>query len=120
MAEYISGHPSENEGAVAKAEYLFNDWFTINAVDEISPRLPRLADQGTPIRLRKSEKVKRKNTSGVLTVHGPLRTIKASKAFAKTTITATLAEFKDLSNSKIGNVYVNSNAENDRTIQKVI
>ena len=30
MADYLSRHPSEYEGAVAKAEDLFNDWFTIN------------------------------------------------------------------------------------------
>ena len=75
MAYYLSRHPSEFEGTVAKAEDLFNDWFTIKVLDKISPKIPRLADQRKPIKFRKSEKVKRKNTSGVLTVHEPVQTI---------------------------------------------
>ena len=56
----------------------------------------------------------------MLTVHEPVQTIKARQEVAKKPITETMAEFKDLSNSKISNVYVKANAENDRTIQKVI
>ena len=117
MADYPWRHPSEHEGAVAKAEELFNDWFTIKVVDEISPGLPQLADQCKPIRSRGSEKMKRKNASDVLTVHEPVQTIKASKEVAKAPITATMAEFKDLSDSKIINVYVKADAQNHRTIQ---
>ena len=120
MADYLSRHPSEYEGAVAKAEDLFNDWFTVNVLDEISPKLPRLADQRKPIKLRENEMVKRMNTSGVLTVHETVQTIKAISEVAETPINAKMAEAKDLSNSKISNVYVKANAENDRLIQKVI
>ena len=49
MADYQSRHPSEYEGVVAKAEYLFIDWFTVNVLDEISPKLSRLACQRKPI-----------------------------------------------------------------------
>ena len=64
MTDYLSRHPSEHEGAVAKAEEIFNDWFTINVVDDISLKLPRLADQRKPIknqntRKRESEKNER-------------------------------------------------------------
>ena len=54
MADYLSRHPLEYESAVAKAEELFNDLFTIIVVDEISPKLPRLADQREPITMRES------------------------------------------------------------------
>ena len=116
MADYLSSYPSEYEGAVAKAEKLFNDWLFINVVDEVSPKLPRLADQRKPIKMRESEKVKRTNASGVLTVHEPVQTIKLRREVAKTPISETMAEFKGLSNSKISNDYVKTNAENDRTI----
>ena len=46
--------------------------------------------------------------------------IEASADVVKTPITATLADFKALSSSKISNVYVKANAENDSLIQKVI
>ena len=120
MADYLSRHPSEYEGAVAKAEELFNGWFTINVVDEISPKLPRLAHQREPIKMRESAKVKRTNASGVLTVHEPVQTINLRREVAKTPISETMAEFKDLSNSKTSNDYVKANAENDRTIHKII
>ena len=113
-------YPSEYEGAVAKAEELFNDWFTINVVDEISPRLPQLADQPKPTRSRESKKLKGKNARRLFTVHESVQTIKASEEVAKTSITATMAEFKDLSNSEISKFYMKPNAENDCTIQKVI
>ena len=96
------------------------DWFTINVLDEISPKQARLAYQRKPNKLRESEKTKRKNTSGVLTVHEPVQTINASEEVAKTPITTTIADFKDLSNSQISNVYVKANAGSDRTIQKVL
>ena len=89
-------------------------------MDELSPKLPRLADQRKPIKMRESVKVKRTNASGVLTVHEPVQTINLRREVAKTPISETMAEFKDLSNSKISNDYVKANAENDRTIQKVI
>ena len=39
MADYLSRHPSEYEGSVAKAEELFNDWFTVNVVKKITPEM---------------------------------------------------------------------------------
>ena len=46
MADYLSRHPSEYESSVAKAEKLFNDWFTVNVVKEITPEMKRLARVG--------------------------------------------------------------------------
>ena len=51
MADYLSRHPSEYEGSVVKAEELFNDWFTVIEVKEITPQLKRLAEQREPIRV---------------------------------------------------------------------
>ena len=45
MADYLSRHPSEYEGSVAKAKELFNDWCTVNVVKEITQELKRLAEQ---------------------------------------------------------------------------
>ena len=39
MADYLSRHPSPYEGNVVKAEELFNNWFTINVIDGITPTL---------------------------------------------------------------------------------
>ena len=89
-------------------------------MDEILPKLPRLADQRKPIKMRESEKVKQTNASSVLTVHEPTQTIKVRKEVAKTPISETMAKFKDLSNSKISHDYIKANAEYDRTIQNVI
>ena len=71
MADYLSRHPSEFEGSVAKAEELFNDWFTVNVVKEITPELKQLADQRKPIRAQKSLKAEQKRNSRVLSVHAP-------------------------------------------------
>ena len=32
MADYLSRHPSEMQGATVKAETLWNEWFTVNSV----------------------------------------------------------------------------------------
>ena len=45
MADYLSRHPSEFEGSVARAEELFNDLFTVNVVKGITPELKQSADQ---------------------------------------------------------------------------
>ena len=36
MADYLSCHPSPYSGAVIKSEQMFNDWFTINVVNEFA------------------------------------------------------------------------------------
>ena len=41
IADCLSKHPSEYEGAVAKAEESFNDGFTIKVKYEFSQKLPR-------------------------------------------------------------------------------
>ena len=53
MADYLSGHPSDNEGSVAKAENLINVWFKVNVVKEITSELKRLADQRNQSECRK-------------------------------------------------------------------
>ena len=74
MADYLSRHPSDFESSVAKAEELFNDWFTVDVVNEITPELKQLADQRKPIRAQESLKAEQKRNSRVLSVHAPMQT----------------------------------------------
>ena len=39
MADYLSRHPSIYEGASIQAEKLFNDWFTVNMVKDVTPKV---------------------------------------------------------------------------------
>ena len=39
MADYLSRHPSNYEGASIQAEKLFNDWFTVNVVKDVTPKV---------------------------------------------------------------------------------
>ena len=42
MADYLSRHPSNYEGASIQAEKLFNDWFTVNVVKDVTPKVKGL------------------------------------------------------------------------------
>ena len=121
MAEYLSRHPSEYEGSVAKAEELFNDWFTVNVVKEITPEMKRLANWRKPVRSQESKKVQLTQANRLLSVHAPMQTnseLEKVKIVDKQLLE--MAEAKDVTKSKISSVYVNANAENDRTTWKVI
>ena len=121
MADYLSRHPSEYEGSVAKAEELFNDWFTVNVVREITPEMKRLADWRKPIKSQESKKVQHTQANKVLSIQAPMQIdskIEREKAVDKQLIE--MAEAKDLTNSKISSVYVKAIAENDRIFQKII
>ena len=39
MADYLSRHPSQYQNSCIKAEEMFNNWFTINVVKEVAPKL---------------------------------------------------------------------------------
>ena len=39
MADYLSRHPFSYSGAVIQSEQMFNDWFTINVVNEFANNL---------------------------------------------------------------------------------
>ena len=121
MADYLSRHPSEYEGSVAKAEELFNDWFTVNVVKEITPELlKRLADQCELIRAQENLKAKQRQNSRVFSVHAPMQTNSALESLKVDNQLLTMAAAKYLPNSKISSVYAKANAENDRVIQNVI
>ena len=121
MADYLSRHTSEYEGSVAKAEELFTDWFTMNVVKEITSEMKQLADLRKPTRSQESKKVQLKRANRILSVHAPMQT---NSEFEKAKIVdkqlIEMAEAKDLTKSKTSSVYVKTNTENDRTIQKVI
>ena len=121
MADYLSRHPSEYEGSVAKAEEIFSDWFTVNVVREITPEMKRLADWRKPIKSQEKKKVQHTQANKVSSIQAPMQIdskVEREKAVDKQLIE--MAEAKDLTKSKISSVYVKAIAENDRTIQKVI
>ena len=70
-----------------------------------------------PIRSQNGEK--ELNTQ-VLTVHASVHKSNQSKQVSKIQESQTMAEQRNLANSKISNVYVHANYESDKTIQKVI
>ena len=74
MAYYLSRHPSEFEDTVTKSEGIFNDWFIISVVNEITPKLKRLARTQEPIKSRETRMAKQKISECVLTIHTPLQT----------------------------------------------
>ena len=55
--------------------------------------------------------------SGVLTIYQPVQTIDACKEAAKTPISKTMTDYRELSKSKISNDYVKANAENERKLE---
>ena len=79
LADYLSRHPSEYEGSVAKAEELFNDWFTVNVVKEITPEMKRLAIWRKPIKSQERKKVQHTRASKILSVHAPKQTANSRK-----------------------------------------
>ena len=95
MADYLSRHPSEYEDSIAKAEQLFNDWFAVNAVKEITPELKQLADQRKPIRAQESLKAKQMQNSRVLSVHAPMQTNSVLDSLKLDKQSTTMAEAKD-------------------------
>ena len=120
MADYLSRHPSEYEGASIQAEKLFNDWFTVNVVKDVTPKLSGVQNRREPIKLQGGENSERKNVNRVLTVHAPTQTIKDSHVIAKSSDNELMALNAEMSVSKISDVYIQANAEDDRVIQKVI
>ena len=53
MADFLSRHPSPYSGAVIKSEQMFNDWFTINVVNEFAKDL----DQAITVNGKNSTKM---------------------------------------------------------------
>ena len=120
MADYLSRHPSKYEGASILAEKLFNDWFTVSVVDDITPNFRGLANSREPIKSRESVKLEKANVNRILTVLDKTHTNKVSEIIAKPPENELMAFNNELASSKISNVYIQVNAENDILIQKVI
>ena len=119
MADYRSRHPSPYEGKVVKAEEIFNNWFTINVIDGITPTLNKAKRTNVAKRIRSQIGEKELNTQ-VLTAHAPVHKLNQSKQVEKLQKSETMAEQLDSANSKISNVYVQANYESDKTIQNII
>ena len=119
MADCLSRHPSPYEGNVVKAEEMFKNWFTINVIDGITPTLNKAKQINVAKPIRSQNGEKELNTQ-VLTVHASVHKFNQSKQVAKLQEGQTMAEQRNLANSKISNVYVQANYESDKTIQKGI
>ena len=39
MVDYLFRHPSQYQGSIIKAEEVFNKWFTIDLVKEVTPTI---------------------------------------------------------------------------------
>ena len=120
MAGYLSRHPSKYEGAAFQAEKLFNHWFTVNVVGDITPKIKRLASSWGPIKSRASYISERENVNRVLTVHAPTQANKDNELVVKSTKRETMPSNNELSTSKICHVYIQTNAEKIWTIQNFI
>ena len=118
LADYLSRHPSEYNGSILKAEELFNNWFTINVVKEIVPTLNRKSAKNEPIRSEESFGRTKLANKSVLTIHQPTQSNVNCEQINEKPINAEMAN--DLVNSKISQVYVKANYENDKNIQKII
>ena len=120
MADYLSRHPSKYEGVSILAEKLFNDWFTVSVVDDITPNFTGLANSREPIGSRESVKLEKANVNRILTVLDKPQTNKVSEIIAKPPENELMAFNNELASSKNSNVFIQANAENERLIQKVI
>ena len=121
MADYLSKHPSNYEGASVQAEKLFNDWFTVSVVKKVTPKVKGdgLENLREPIKLRERENSERKDVNRVLTVHAPTQTSEDSQEIANPQNSDLMAFNSEKPVSKISDVYIQANAEDDRIIQKV-
>ena len=98
---------------------MFNNWFTIIVFDGITPTLNKAkrTNVAQPIRSQNGEK---KLNTQVLTVDASVHKSNQSEQAAKIQEGKTMAEQRNLANSKISKVYVQANYESDKTIQKGI
>ena len=119
MADYLSRHPSNFEGASIQAEKLFNDWFTVNVVKDVTPKVKGLENWRQPIRSRECENSERKDVNRVLTVHAPMHTSKESEEIVNPQNSDEMAFNSEKPVSKLSDVYIQANAEDDRIIKKV-
>ena len=99
MADYLSRHPSPYDGKVVKAEEMFNNWFTINVIDGITPTLNKAKRTNVAKRIRSQIGEKELNTQ-VLTVHAPVHKLNQSKQVEKLQKSETMAEQLDSAISK--------------------
>ena len=120
MVDYLSRHPSEYEDASIQAEKQFKDWVTVNVVKDVTPKMRGLVNRREPIKLRGGENSERKNVNRVLTVHAPTQTNKGSDVIAKPSNNELMALNAKMSVSRICDVHIQANAEDDRVIRKVI
>ena len=97
-----------------------NDWFSVNVVGDITPKVKESASSRGPIESRKIENSERKNVNRILTVRAPTQAKEISELVVKSTERETMESNNELSTSNISNVFIQANAENDPTIQKVI
>ena len=123
MVDYLSRHPSPYSGAVIKVEQMFNDWFTINVVNEFANDL----EEATLAKGKKatnfiSEPISQSEArTKVFTVSEQngiaLLTAKTNKSGKTNNY---IQNELMAANSRISKVYVQANYEKDKQLQKVI
>ena len=96
-----------------------NDWFTVNVVKDVTPKVKGLWNWREPIKSRERENSERKDVNRVLTVHAPMQTSKDSQKIANPQNSDIMAFNSEKPVPKISDVYIQANAEADRIMQKV-
>ena len=123
MADYLSRHPSPYSGAVIKSEQMFNDWFTINVVNEFENELEETI-------MRNAKKRTNFVSQPISQSEVRTRVFTVSEQDASSLLNAKTNKsgkidnyaYNELmaANSRISQVYVQANYEKDKQLQKLI
>ena len=123
MADYLSRHPSPYSGAVIKSEQMFNDWFTINVVNEFENELEETI-------MRNAKKRTNFVSQPISQSESRTRVFTVSEQDASSLLNAKTNKsgkidnyaYNELmaANSRISQVYVQANYEKDKQLQKLI
>ena len=123
MADYLSRHPSPYSGTVIKSEQMFNDWFTINVVNEFANELEEA--------ITGNEKKRTKFISRPISqAEARTQVFTVSERDASSLLNAKTNKSGKIdnhaynylmaANSRISQVYVQANYEKDKRLQKII
>ena len=123
MADYLSRHPSPYSGAVIKSEQMFNDWFTINVVNEFENELEETI-------MRNAKKRTNFVSQPISQSEARTRVFTVSEQDASSLLNAKTKKsgkidnyaYNELmaANSRISQVYVQANYEKDKQLEKLI
>ena len=120
MANYLSRHPSQYEELSIKTEETFNDWFTINVVKEVAPKLHKaeFAKMDKPIRSQKNKAREIEAINENLIVHASAHKFNESKQVDKSQQASSMASESITPKPKKNKVYIQANYEADKSFNK--